>query len=315
MIGFYDIPEISRYATSVDVKFIVLTVLSAIIVLLIFILVVTFSMRYRRGSSAKRGPLPAWVSRDVEIGWTAATLFSFLFIFWWAASAELSMVGPPPGGLEIHVEAKQWMWKVQQPNGAREINEIHVPANTDVRLVMTSDDVIHSLFLPALRIKQDVLPDRYTYLWFNADKTGVFNLMCTQFCGTDHASMIGRLSVLSPQDYARWSAAQPQADDLGGEGAALFMSLGCSGCHAPTSRVHAPDLHGLYGRQVQLEGGRVATADDAYIRDSILLPNKDIVAGFAPIMPSFRGIVNEEQLTKLIAYVKSLSTQRQGALQ
>jgi cytochrome c oxidase subunit 2 len=204
------------------------------------------------------------------------------------------------------------MWKVEQPNGAREINEIHVPANTDVRLIMTSDDVIHSLFLPPLRLKQDVLPGRYTYLWFKAARTGSYNLMCTQFCGTDHARMTGRFVVMTPEDYARWSAAQPDADDLARQGAALFVSLGCSGCHAPGSRVHAPDLHGLYGRQVPLEGGGLATADEAYIRDCILL-NKNIPAGYPPIMPRFQGVVTEEQVTHLIAYIKSLGSEQQGA--
>jgi cytochrome c oxidase subunit 2 len=312
MIGFSDVPEISAYATSVDTKFIVLTVLSGLVAALVFFLVVGFSIRYRRGSLASRAPLPGWLQRDVEIGWTTATAFTFIVIFWWMATSELSALTQPKTNFEIHVEAKQWMWKVEQPNGAREINEIHVPAKTDVRLVMTSDDVIHSLFLPALRLKQDVLPGRYTYLWFNAERPGTYNLMCTQFCGTDHARMTGRFVVMAPQEYARWSAAQPEADDLAREGAALFVSLGCSGCHAPGSRVHAPDLHGLYGRQIPLDDGGTIAADDAYIRDCILL-NKHIPAGYPPIMPRFEGIVTEEQVTGLIAFIKSLSTEQQGA--
>jgi cytochrome c oxidase subunit 2 len=314
MTGFSDIPQLSAYAAAVDLKFIVLTVLSGLIAGLVFTLVVVFSIRYRRGSPASRATLPGWMQRDIEVGWTVATGFTFLFIFWWMATAQLSALTQPKTNFEIHIEAKQWMWKVEQPNGAREINEIHVPSNTDVRLVMSSDDVIHSLFLPALRLKRDVLPGRYTYIWFNADRPGTYNFMCTQFCGTDHARMIGRFIVMSPENYARWSGAQPEADDLARQGAGLFVSLGCSGCHAPGSRVHAPDLHGLYGRQVPIEGGSVVTADEAYIRDCILL-NKHVPAGYPPVMPRFQGIVSEAQTTRLVAYIKSLTTetQQQGA--
>jgi cytochrome c oxidase subunit 2 len=314
MIGFSDVPEISKYATAIDVKFIVLTVLTGAMGILVFVLVVAFSIRYRRGSPASRGPLPSWMQRDVEIGWTVGTLFTFLFVFWWMASAQLNALAQPKTNFEIHIEAKQWMWKVEQPNGAREIDEIHVPAHTDVRLIMTSDDVIHSLFLPALRIKRDVLPDRYTYLWFKAERPGTYNFMCTQFCGTDHARMIGHFVVMTPDEYARWSAAQPETDDLARKGSRLFVSFGCSGCHAPGSRVHAPDLHGLYGRQIPLDGGGIVTADEAYIRDCILL-NKHIPAGYPPVMPHFQGVVKDDQLTSLIAYIRSLSTGQQGASQ
>ena len=170
MIGFSDVPEVSRYAAAIDVKFILLTAMTGGMGLLVFVLVIVFSIRYRRGSSASRAALPRWMQRDVEIGWTVGTLFTFLFVFWWTAGAQLNALTQPKTNLEIHIEAKQWMWKVEQPNGAREIDAIHVPANTDVRLVMTSHDVIHSLFLPALRIKHDVLPGRYTYLWFKAEQ-------------------------------------------------------------------------------------------------------------------------------------------------
>ncbi len=298
----------SDYAGKVDETFWILVIISGLITALVASLIAGFSLRYRRGSNAWRGPFPERVSRDVEIGWTVATLFLFLFIFWWAASNQLAALDVPGNALEIHVVAKQWMWRVQQPGGAREINEIHVPEKVPVRLVMTSEDVIHDLFLPTMRLKQDVLPGRYTFLWFTAIKTGVFHLTCAEYCGTDHSVMAGRLVVMTASDYARWSSAQPEADNLARQGEALFYSLGCSGCHAPTSSVHAPDLHGVYGRAVHLSDGRVVTADEAYLRDSILLPLKDIVVGFAPIMPSFQGVVTEDELVKLIAYLKSLST-------
>jgi cytochrome c oxidase subunit 2 len=297
----------SDYASDVDATFWLLVTIAGLITLLVASLIAGFSLRYRRDSNAQRGAVPERVSRDVEIGWTVATLFLFLFIFWWAASNQLSALNVPVNASEIHVVAKQWMWRVQQPSGAREINEIHVPVNVPIRLVMTSEDVIHDLFLPALRLKQDVLPNRYTYLWFTATRTGIFHLTCAEYCGTDHSVMAGRLVVLTAPDYARWTSAQPEADDLAREGKALFGSLGCSGCHAPTSTIHAPDLHGIYGRAVPLSDGRTVTADEAYLRDSILQPAKDIVAGYAPIMPSFRGTLTEDEVIKLIAYLKSLS--------
>lgn len=298
----------SDYAGKVDETFWILVIISGLITLLVASLIAGFSLRYRQGSNVWRGPVSERRSREVEIGWTLSTLFLFLFIFWWAASNQLAALDVPANALEIHVVAKQWMWRVQQPGGAREINEIHVPENLPIRLVMTSEDVIHDLFLPTLRIKHDVLPGRYTYLWFTATKTGVFHLTCAEYCGTDHSVMAGRLVVMTAPDYARWTSAQPEADNLARQGEALFRSLGCSGCHAPTSSVHAPDLSGLYGHAVPLSDGRIVTANEEYLRDSILLPNKDIVAGFAPIMPSFRGVVTEADLVKLIAYLKSLST-------
>ena len=304
MTPFTFFSRVSDHAITIDYFFFALTALAVLITALVFILLIVFCVRYRAGSPHSGGRRPGL---ELEITWTAATFFLFLFIFWWAASSELQALRAPPSALDIHVVAKQWMWKVQQPNGIREINEIHAPIDTPVRLIMTSQDVIHSMFLPALRIKQDVLPDRYTYLWFSAKKAGIYHLLCTQFCGTEHSRMTGRLVLMTPQDYARWSATQQPAVSLAAEGEHLFRSLGCSGCHGANSSVHAPDLAGLYGRAVHLSDGRTVTADDAYIRDSILLPKRDVVAGYEPLMPSFAGQVGEDQITQLIAYIKSLS--------
>lgn len=307
--------EASDYAGHVDALFALLSVISAAVVALVAGLIVFFLIRYHRGSGASRGETAERGNREVEIGWTAATFFTFLFLFWWAASDQLTALVTPKDALEIHVVAKQWMWRIQHPSSAREINELHVPAHTDVRLVMTSQDVIHDLYLPTLRLKQDILPDRYTYLQFNATKTGIFHLTCAEFCGTDHSLMAGRLVVVTPEEYARWNAAQPEGDDLAHQGEALFRSLGCSGCHAPGSTVHAPDLHGLYGRAVQLADGRTVTADEAYLRDCILLPDKNRVAGFPPLMPNFSSSVTPGQVVQLVAYIKSLTTQPNGVTQ
>jgi cytochrome c oxidase subunit 2 len=302
----------SDYADKVDRLFYLESIISGLVVLLVTGLIVVFFALYYRGSSTARGDVPEFERHEIEIGWTVATLFSFLFLFWWAASDQLTALTPPQDALEIHVVAKQWMWRIQHPSGAREIDELHVPAHTNVRLVMTSQDVIHDLYLPALRLKQDILPDRYTYLWFNATKTGIFHFTCAEFCGTDHSVMAGRLVIASPDDYTRWTAAQPEGDDLAHQGKAIFYSLGCSGCHTPGSSVHAPDLHGLFGHAVQITGGSTVTADEAYLRDCILLPDKNRVAGYPPIMPNFTGTVSEGQVVELVAYLKSLTTDQNG---
>lgn len=305
----FTLPEATTHAVQVDHIFYGLLVLSGLTMLLVFVLVIFLAVRYRRGSNAKRGPLPEIVSREFEIGWTSATLFLFAFLFWWAASADLKSLAAPADAIEIHVVAKQWMWKTQQPNGAREIDALHIPVGKPVRLVMTSQDVIHSFFVPAFRVKQDVVPGRETEIWFNATKTGVFPLLCAEYCGTDHSMMRGRIVVMRPEEYANWLTRQPEGDDLAQVGAKLFVAQGCSGCHAESSTVHAPRLAGLYGRTVSLSDGREVRADDGYIRDSILQPKRDIVAGYEPIMPSFAGLLDDGEIQSLTAYIRSLGSE------
>lgn len=307
MTSPFSLPEASTHAVTVDEIFYLLLVLSGATVVLVFGLILLFAVRYRRGSSAKRGPMPEFLRREFEIGWTLATLLGFLFLFWWACSADLSSLAAPAGSLEIHVVAKQWMWKTQHPSGAREINALHVPLGQPVHLLMSSQDVIHSFFVPAFRVKQDVVPGRDTDLWFQASKIGVFPLLCAEYCGTDHSVMRGKIIVMRPEDYAKWLVEQPEGDDLAHQGAKLFVSQGCSGCHAPSSNVHAPRLAGIYGRNVQLSDGRTVKADDAYIRDSILQPKRDVVAGYDAIMPSFKGLLDDGEIQSLTAYIRSLA--------
>jgi cytochrome c oxidase subunit 2 len=214
--------------------------------------------------------------------------------------------------MEIHVVAKQWMWKTQHPGGAREIDALHVPVNRSIRLLMNSEDVIHSFYVPAFRIKQDVVPGATEQLLFKAVKTGTYRLTCAEYCGTRHSEMTGKIVVMEPQDFAKWLAEQPEGDALAERGAALYTRLGCSGCHEQTGTIRAPDLHGIYGKPVPLSDGRVVTADDAYIRDSILEPRKDVVAGFAPIMPSFAGKASESDLLALLAWFRTNDKEDQG---
>ncbi|WP_242146409.1 cytochrome c oxidase subunit II [Sphingomonas sp. BAUL-RG-20F-R05-02] len=297
--------QASTLAPQVDRIFWMLTGISIAIMLLVGTLVLLFSFRYRRGTNVPRGPVPERLSGEIEIGWTAATLFVFIFLFWFAAALDTEQFKVPKHAMEIHVVAKQWMWKLEHPNGAREINALHAPVGVPVRLVMTSQDVIHSFFVPAFRIKQDVLPGRYVEAWFQASKVGTYHLFCTEYCGTDHSRMIGGIIVQSAADYARWSSAQPQGDSLADQGAKLFVQMGCSGCHGGSAVVRAPSLAGLYGKPVPITGGGFVTADEGYLRDSILMPQKQVVAGYAPIMPAYEGTASEDDVVKLVAYLKS----------
>jgi cytochrome c oxidase subunit II len=274
--------------------------------LLVLVLIVGFTIRYRAGSRAPRGPLPAWLQHEFELGWTSATIITFLFLFWWTASSELRLLTPQSTPFEIHVVAKQWMWKVQQPSGVREIDTLHAPEGVPVRVVMTSQDVIHSFGLPAFRLKQDVVPGRYTKVVFVATKPGSYQLFCDQYCGLQHAHMLGKVVIMPPADYARWIAEQPEHDTLVRQGEKIFVASGCGGCHGQGAAVHAPPLNGLFGSTVPLIGGAFAVADEEYIHDCILHPHQHVPAGYAPIMPSFEGVLSEDQLVPLIAYIKSL---------
>jgi cytochrome c oxidase subunit 2 len=296
--------QASAHAAAVDRLTIGFSALNVLLTAPIFILIVVFAVRYRRGTPADR-TRPARRNTALEVAWAAGPFVLILGFYLWSTRLFLEIHRPPADALPIAVVAKQWMWKFQHPGGQREINELHVPLGRAIRLSMTSEDVIHSLFIPALRLKQDVLPGRITELWFNADRPGRFTLTCTQFCGTDHAVMGGRLVVLAPQDYARWLAAEPDGPSMAAQGAALYRRLGCGACHDDAAR--APRLAGLAGSRVALDGGGTAMADAQYLRDSILLPNTSRAAGYAAIMPSYRNLVTEEQLARLVAYLQSLA--------
>ncbi len=272
-------------------------------------MMLTFCVRYRAGSTVSRADRvkKTW---HWEIGWTTATFVMFLVLFVWGASIYIWLFKSPPGDIEIYVVAKQWMWKLQHPGGQREIDALHIPVDKTIRLVMASQDVIHSFFIPAFRIKHDVVPGTYETIWFKAEKTGTYKLECTQYCGTQHATMKGEVVVMTPPEYARWLTEQGVNQSLAQQGEALFRQHGCSGCHGANSTVHAPDLVGLYGSLVHLQDGSTVRADERYIRDSILMPKSQIVVGYPPIMPDFSGQLSEEELFKLVAYIQSLGSQR-----
>lgn len=305
MSGLIAFPtEASAQAPSVDRLYLTLVVVSALIVLLVASLILIFSVRYRKGSKANRGPLPAFFSREIEVGWTLATLLAFLGIFTWASAARLVRLVPPKGALIIRVVAKQWMWKFEHPTGAREIDTLHVPLGVPVELAMTSQDVIHSFYVPAFRTKQDVLPDRITTEWFTPTRLGDFAIRCAEYCGTDHALMSGTVIVVSPSQYAHWANAHVDRN-LMARGASAYNHLGCAGCHNANDN-RAPRLAGLYGSRVALSNGHTVLADETYLERSILDPRADIVRGYFPLMPSYRGVATSEELSALVSYLKSL---------
>jgi cytochrome c oxidase subunit II len=304
-------PGASLHAGDVDLLSVGLLLTSVFATALLFFLLLTFAIRYRTGNHVDRGDRvqKGW---QWEIGWSLATLFVFLLLFAWGTSLFLDLYQAPKGAIPIFVVAKQWMWKAQHEGGQREINELHVPLNRPARLTMASQDVIHSFFLPEFRLKHDVVPGRYQDLWFEPSRTGVFQLLCSEFCGTDHSQMTGRIVVLEEAEYEQWLARQEVTGTLAAEGAKLFREFGCSGCHGAGSKVRAPPLDRLYGKPVPLQDGTFAIADERYIRDSILLPRSQVVAGYEPVMPSFAGRVGEEELIRLVAYIKSLAEEGRG---
>jgi cytochrome c oxidase subunit 2 len=294
----------SATAGNVDALFIFLLIISGLMSLLIFCAIIYFAARYRH----RKGVLAEQIEGSIplELTWTLIPLGVFMVIFAWGAVVYFKNRTPPRDSTEVYVVAKQWMWKLEHAEGQREINQLHVPVGRDVKLIMTSQDVIHSFFIPAFRIKQDVVPGRYTVAWFRATKPGTYHLFCTQYCGTLHSSMIGDIVVMEPAQYEAWTGGATSGP-LSAAGEKIFAELGCSTCHRTDTQGRGPNLQGVFGKPVQLQDGRMVTADENYIRESILDPGAKIVNGFKPVMPTFQGLVSEEQLNALVAYVKSLT--------
>jgi cytochrome c oxidase subunit II len=297
--------QASTFAERVDALYYYLLSVSGFFVLLIFALIFYFAVKYRRRSEDEQTP-PILGSIPLEVAWIVVPFILVMITFVWGASLYFTAFSPPANAMEIFVIGKQWMWKVQHPEGRREINELHVPVGYPVKLTITSQDVIHSFYIPAFRIKMDAVPGRYTSTWFEASKTGTFHLFCAEYCGTAHAGMGGRVVVMKPSEYEQWLRTGAPEESLVAAGGRLFQQLGCSGCHSQNSIARAPLLDGVYGKPVPLQSGQVVLADESYIRDSILLPQKDVVAGYAPVMPPFQGRISEEELMQIIAYIRFL---------
>lgn len=316
MWNFPVLPETaSSTAQSYDFAFWYEVAIILFFTLFVCILVLTLAIRYRRGTKVDRSHPPTHSLR-LEVVWIVIPFIIAMSMFGISAIVFLEQFSPPADAVEIPVVGKQWMWKLQHPEGRKEINELHVPVDQPVRLKMISQDVIHSFFIPAFRVKQDVLPGRYTEMWFKPTRVGRYRLFCTEYCGTDHSVMGGWVEVMEPADYERWLREDSGGTSLVQEGKALFVQNHCAGCHGENATVRAPRLEGIYGQPVPIQDGdqvRFVTADDRYIRDSILLPKSQVVAGYQPLMPSYQGQINEEDLIRIIAYIKSLASPSAGS--
>lgn len=295
----------STMAPRVDALYFFLVGLTAFFSLLIAGLIVSYAVKYRRRSPEAVG---ARISGGLvlEITWSVIPLGIVLVIFVWGASLFFAMSRPPAATLNVYVVGKQWMWKFQHLNGKREINELHVPVGRPVKLIMTSEDVIHDVFVPAFRVKADVLPGRYTQLWFQPTKPGRYHLFCAEYCGTRHSGMTGEVVVLEPALYQAWLATGRPEGSLVSVGGKLFQDLACHTCHRSDTQGRGPLLDGLFGKTVSLQSGATQVVDEAYLRDSIVNPNGKITAGFQPVMPAYQGLISEEGLLSLIEYMKSL---------
>jgi cytochrome c oxidase subunit II len=321
-LGFPLFPEqASTVAPQVDALYLYLVAVSVVASGLIFLVVIYFAVKYRRRSEDEPPPPRVHDVLALEVTWIVIPLIIVMIAFFWGARVYFNLMRPPDNALEIFVIGRQWMWKFQHPDGQREINELHVPVGRPVKLTMASEDVIHSFFVPAFRVKHDVVPGFYTTVWFEATRAGTYHLFCAEYCGMLHSGMIGRVVALEPREYEAWlefglagapgrgapGGPQPPLEGtLAERGEKLFNQLGCQLCHAPDRRGIGPALAGLYGSEVALQDGHTVMADDSYIRESILNPQAKITAGFQPLMPSYQGRVNEEELIQLIAYIRSL---------
>ena len=299
--------QASTIAWQVDALYGFLVVLTVVFCALVFGMVTIFAIKYRRRSDDEQ-PEQNHGNLALELSWTIIPLFIGLFVFLLGADVFFRLHRAPAAPLEIYAVGKQWMWKIQHESGKREINTLHVPKGQPVRVTMTSEDVLHDFFIPAFRVKNDVIPGRYTTLWFEATQLGEFHLFCAEYCGTQHSGMIGKVIVMDPTDYHDWlMGASASGETMVEAGQRQFQELGCETCHKSTSSGRGPSLIGVYDKPVQLKNGQEVTVDVAYIRESILQPRAKIVEGYEPIMPIFEGQISEQSLLQIVTYIKSLT--------
>ncbi|MGZ3785848.1 MAG: cytochrome c oxidase subunit II [Bdellovibrio sp.] len=307
-------PAASTYASDVDHVGIALFVISLFLTVGIFGTLFIFSLKYRHTQPHKEDVVKYPTILKIELAWTFIPLAIMLGLFVWGLQIFIKAVTPPPKAAHVFVVAKQWMWKFEHQGGESEINTVHVPLGFPVELDMISNDVVHSFFVPAFRLKQDVLPGQYTHFWFQATQLGTFDFFCSQYCGTNHSEMVGKVIVMKPDEYNLWlnnqnvgTLANSTSSPVEA-GKEIYNTAGCSACH---DKGIGPDLHGVFGAKVILTNGQTVTADANYIRESILLPNAKIVKGFSALMPTFQGQLTEEQILSLIAYIQSLGPSSQ----
>ena len=298
--------EASTIAPYADALFFFMMALTVVGLLLVGTLVIGFSIRYRK----EKHPVAVQVegSTLLEATWTIIPLALFLVCFVWGALLYFRIYNPPTNAMNIYVVGKQWMWKAEHPGGQHEINALHVPAGRPVQLTMISQDVFHSFSIPDFRVKREVIPGRYSTVWFQATEPGTYHIFCTQYCGTNHSAMIGDVTVLSPDDYQKWTQESTSGMSLAQNGERLFASMGCNACHSGAAAARGPNLAGVYGSKLQLTNGSQVLVNDAYLRDAILNPSQHVTAGYAPIMPTYQGQISEDGLIDLVEYIKQLQS-------
>jgi cytochrome c oxidase subunit 2 len=298
----------SSFAGQVDNLYFFIIGVVAFFAVLVVAFVIFFAIRYRRRHAEQVG-VPVHLSLALELTWTGIPLVLAMMMFVWGATVFFALSRPPANAMEIYAVGKRWMWKFQHVTGQREIDELHVPVGQPVKVLLGSEDVIHSLYFPTFRTKMDAVPGRTTSLWFEPTKPGRYHIFCAEYCGMRHSAMIGTVIVMEPAEFQAWLAGGPAMTNMVEAGLKLFTDLACVTCHREDSAGRGPSLRGLFGKSVRLLSGGTVTADENYIRESIVNPQAKIVEGFQPNMPTFQGLVSEEQLMQLLAYVKSLAAQ------
>jgi cytochrome c oxidase subunit 2 len=298
--------EASGIAPYVDALYFFLVLITIVGTALVAILLLVFSIRYRR----EKNPVATQIegSTLLEATWTIIPLAIFLVTFVWGALLYFRIYDPPTNAMNIYIVGKQWMWKAEHPGGQHEIDALHVPTGKPIQLTMISQDVFHSFSIPDFRIKREVIPGRYSTVWFEATQVGTYHLFCTQYCGTQHAGMIGEVTVMAPGDYKKWLEQSNSGQSLAQNGERLFASMGCNSCHNGTAAARGPSLAGVYGSKLTLTDGRQILVDDAYLRDAILNPSEHVTAGFAPIMPTYQGQISEDGLIDLVEFIKNMQS-------
>jgi len=298
--------EASTIAPYADALYFFLLLITIVGLVLVGALVFGFSVRYRK----ERNPVATQVegSTLLEATWTIIPLALFLIVFVWGALLYFRIYSPPTNATNIYVVGKQWMWKAEHPGGQHEINALHVPTGQPIQLTMISQDVFHSFSIPDFRVKREVIPGRYSTVWFEATTPGTYHIFCTQYCGTKHSGMIGEVTVLSPEDYKKWTEGSTSGMSLAQNGERLFASMGCNACHSGNAAARGPSLAGVYGSKLRLSNGSEVLVNEAFLRDAILNPSQHAMAGYAPIMPTYQGQISEEGLIDLVEYLKALKT-------
>ena len=298
-------PAASTAAAEMDLLYLFIVAVCAFFAVLVVVLVAAFTIKFKRRHPDEVGA-DIHGSLALELTWTFIPFVLAMVMFVWGAQVFFDHARPPRNAMDLYVVGKQWMWKVQHPEGVREINEMHVPIGRPVRITLGSEDVLHDYSIPAFRVKMDAVPGKWTTMWFEATQTGTFPIFCAEYCGTKHSGMLGRVIVMSPQDYEAWLAGGRSTGSAVENGERLFTDLACITCHRGDATARGPALAGLFGSTVTLADGRRVVADDNYLRESIMNSQAKVVQGYQPIMPAFQGMVSEENLMQLIAYIKTL---------